>query len=50
MTDSELADFMDLLTPEQIAAYQKGEFDPVLSQSDITPLSSTPEDWCNNKN
>lgn len=47
VTYSELADFMDLLTPEQIAAYQKGEFDPVLSQPDEIQVSSMSEDWCN---
>jgi hypothetical protein len=49
VTYSELADFMDLLTPQQIAAYQKGEFDSVSSQSDLTQISSTTEDWCHNK-
>ncbi len=48
VTYSELADFMDLLTPEQIAAYQKGEFDPVLSQSTVTQAPLKTNDWCNN--
>jgi hypothetical protein len=49
VTYSELADFMDLLTPEQIAAYQKGEFESVLSPSTTTQASLVTADWCHNQ-
>jgi hypothetical protein len=49
VTYSELADFMDMLTPEQIAAYQKGELESVLTPSTTTQTSLSTEDWCHNQ-
>ncbi len=49
VTYSELADFMDLLTPEQIAAYQTGEFEAVSSSSASTVGQFTTADLCSGK-
>lgn len=48
VTYNELADFMDLLTPEQIAAYQTGKFGSALSRLTKTPDPFIADDWCNN--
>ncbi|NJK39596.1 MAG: hypothetical protein HC835_10445 [Oscillatoriales cyanobacterium RM2_1_1] len=42
VTYRDLADFMDLLTPEQIAAYQKGDFPPESSSAQSIGLKLSP--------
>ncbi|MEB3885297.1 hypothetical protein [Lyngbya sp. CCY1209] len=42
ITYGELADFMDLLTPEQIAAYQKGEFPKRSAEAEANPQAVSP--------